>query len=39
MATLILQVPDEILVSKVKQVCKMLMGGAGGISTIVFTLE
>lgn len=26
MATLILQVPDENLVSKVKQVCKMLMG-------------
>ena len=28
MATLILQVPDESLVSKVKQACKMLMGVA-----------
>ncbi len=26
MATLILQVPDESLVSKVKQACKMLLG-------------
>ena len=26
MATIILQVPDENLVSKVKQACKMLMG-------------
>jgi len=26
MATIVLQVPDESLVSKVKQVCKMLMG-------------
>ena len=26
MATLVLQVPDESLVSKVKQACKMLMG-------------
>ena len=26
MATIILQVPDESLVSKVKQACKMLMG-------------
>ena len=26
MATLILQVPDESLVTKVKQACKMLMG-------------
>ena len=26
MATVILQVPDESLVSKVKQACKMLMG-------------
>ena len=26
MATLVLQVPDEHLVSKVKQACKMLMG-------------
>jgi len=26
MATLVLQVPDENLVSKVKQACKMLMG-------------
>lgn len=26
MATIVLQVPDETLVSKVKQVCKMLMG-------------
>lgn len=26
MATVILQVPDENLVSKVKQACKMLMG-------------
>ena len=28
MATLVLQVPDESLVSKVKQACKMLMGVA-----------
>jgi hypothetical protein len=28
MATLILQVPDESLVSKVKQACKMLRGVA-----------
>ena len=28
MATLILQVPDESLVSKVRQACKMLMGVA-----------
>ena len=28
MATLILQVPDESLVTKVKQACKMLMGVA-----------
>ena len=28
MATLILQVPDESLVSKVKQACKMLVGVA-----------
>ena len=26
MATLVLQVPDESLVTKVKQACKMLMG-------------
>ena len=26
MATIVLQVPDENLVSKVKQACKMLMG-------------
>ena len=26
MATIVLQVPDESLVSKVKQACKMLMG-------------
>ena len=26
MATLVLQVPDEALVTKVKQACKMLMG-------------
>lgn len=26
MATIVLQVPDEALVSKVKQACKMLMG-------------
>ena len=26
MATIVLQVPDEALVSKVKQTCKMLMG-------------
>ena len=26
MATLVLQVPDESLVSKVKQACKMLLG-------------
>jgi collagenase-like PrtC family protease len=26
MATLVLQIPDESLVSKVKQACKMLMG-------------
>jgi len=26
MATLVLQVPDETLVTKVKQACKMLMG-------------
>ena len=26
MATLVLQVPDENMVSKVKQACKMLMG-------------
>ena len=26
MATLVLQVPDESLVAKVKQACKMLMG-------------
>lgn len=26
MATLVLQVPDETLVSKVKQACKMLLG-------------
>ena len=26
MATIVLQVPDETLVSKVKQICKMLMG-------------
>ena len=26
MATLVLQIPDERLVSKVKQACKMLMG-------------
>ena len=26
MATLILQIPDESLVTKVKQACKMLMG-------------
>ncbi|MBR3522444.1 MAG: hypothetical protein IKP84_04465 [Prevotella sp.] len=28
MATIVLQVPDESLVSKVKQACKMLMGVA-----------
>ena len=28
MATIVLQVPDETLVSKVKQACKMLMGVA-----------
>ncbi|MBR5910898.1 MAG: response regulator [Bacteroidales bacterium] len=28
MATLVLQVPDESLVSKVKQACKMLLGVA-----------
>lgn len=28
MATIILQVPDESLVAKVKQACKMLMGVA-----------
>ena len=28
MATLVLQVPDESLVTKVKQACKMLMGVA-----------
>lgn len=28
MATLVLQVPDESLVSKVKQACKMLVGVA-----------
>ena len=28
MATIVLQVPDENLVSKVKQACKMLMGVA-----------
>ena len=28
MATLVLQVPDENLVSKVKQACKMLLGVA-----------
>ncbi len=28
MATIILQVPDESLVTKVKQACKMLMGVA-----------
>ena len=28
MATLVLQVPDESLVSKVRQACKMLMGVA-----------
>ena len=28
MATLILQIPDESLVSKVKQACKMIMGVA-----------
>ena len=26
MATIVLQVPDESLVTKVKQACKMLMG-------------
>lgn len=26
MATIVLQVPDETLVTKVKQACKMLMG-------------
>lgn len=28
MATLVLQIPDESLVTKVKQACKMLMGVA-----------
>ena len=28
MATIVLQIPDESLVSKVKQACKMLMGVA-----------
>ena len=28
MATIVLQVPDEALVTKVKQACKMLMGVA-----------
>ena len=28
MATIVLQVPDETLVSKVKQACKMLLGVA-----------
>jgi hypothetical protein len=28
MATLVLQIPDESLVSKVKQACKMIMGVA-----------
>ena len=31
MATLVLQIPDESLVQKVKQACKMLVGGVASV--------